>query len=154
MSAPEPSRKAFVSVIEMAEMIGLSKSRFHALVRTGVFPRPVQQQSCKRPVFDLDSQQKCLEIRQTGIGNNGQPVLFNRMRATRKPKTQRQSQQPILEPRQDHIELVEALRSLGMVTTNDAVAKAVTEIYPNGAEQIDQGEKIRRVFLLLRSAKK
>jgi hypothetical protein len=30
----------------------------------------------------------------------------------------------------------------------------VTEIYPNGAEQIDQGEKIRRVFLHLRSAKK
>ena len=154
MPAPEPSRKAFISVIEMAEMIGLSKSRFHALVRTGVFPKPIRHKSCKRPVFDLDSQQKCLEIRHTGIGNSGQPVLFNRMRATRKPRKQRQSQQPILGPRQDHVELVEALRSLGMVTTNDAVAKAVTEIYPNGEEQIDQGEKIRRVFLLLRSAKK
>lgn len=137
-------------------MIGLSKSRFHSLIRAGVFPRPVQHQSCKRPVFDLESQRKCLEIRQTGIGNNGQPVLFNRMRASRKPRKQKQSQQPIPEnrPTDEHALFVEAMKSLGLIVTSDAVSKAMTEIYPSGVQGIDQGEVIRRVFLHLRSAKK
>lgn len=155
MSVQEPSKKAFVSVIEMAEMIGLSKSRFHALVRRGVFPKPVLHESCKRPVFNLESQRKCLEIRQTGIGNDGQPVLFNRMRKNGQPRKQRQ-QQPITEPRpaDDHAGLVEAMKSLGLTASSEAVAKALAEIYPNGVQGIDQGELIRQVFRHLRSAKK
>jgi hypothetical protein len=140
----------------MAEMIGLSKSRFHALIRGGVFPKAILHECCKRPVFDLESQQKCLEIRQTGIGHHGQPVIFNRMRASRKPRQQRQPQQPITEPRpaDDHAELVEAMKSLGMSATNDAVAQALTEIYPNGVGGIEPGEVIRKVFLNLRAKKK
>ena len=154
MSVQEPSKKAFVSVIEMAEMIGLSKSRFHALVRRGVFPKPVLHESCKRPVFNLESQRKCLEIRQTGIGNDGQPVLFNRMRKNGQPRKQRQ-QQPITEPRpaDDHAELIDSLKSLGVATTSEAVAKALAEIYPNGREGIEPGEVIRKVFLHLRAKK-
>jgi hypothetical protein len=158
MSVQEPSRKAFVSVIEMAEMIGLSKSRFHALIRGGVFPKAILHECCKRPVFDLESQQKCLEIRETGIGNNGQPVIFNRMRASRKPRIRRQPQPqpPTTEnrPADDHAELVGAMKSLGLIVTDEAVAKAVTEIYPNGVEGIEPGEVIRKVFLNLRAKKK
>jgi hypothetical protein len=156
MSVQEPSKKAFVSVIEMAEMIGLSKSRFHTLIRRGVFPKPVQHEGCKRPVFDLELQQKCLEIRATGIGNDGQPVLFNRMRRNGKPRKQRQQQQgPITEPRpaDDHAELIDSLKSLGVATTSEAVAKALAEIYPNGREGIEPGEVIRKVFLHLRAKK-
>ena len=94
MSVQQQSQKAFVSGLEMSEMLNLSKSRFHALIQAGVFPRPIRHESCKRPVFNLELQQKCLEIRQTGIGQHGQPVLFNRMRANGKPRKQRQ-QQPI-----------------------------------------------------------
>ena len=137
----------------MAEVLNLSESRFRALVKSGIFPRPIQHASCKRPVFNLELQQKCLDIRATGIGLSGQPVVFNRMRASRKPRTQRQAQQPTLEPRQDHAELVEALRSLGMTATSEAVDRALKEVYPNGFEGIDQGEIIRRVFLHVRAAK-
>jgi len=156
MSVPEPSKKAFISVIEMAEMIGLSKSRFHSLIRTGVFPKPVLHESCKRPVFDLELQQKCLEIRATGIGNNGQPVIFNRMRAIRRPRRQRQAQ-PIANDRpagDQHDDLVAALKSLGLTATNEAVAQAITQIYPSGVEGMESGEVIRRVFLHLRAKKK
>lgn len=155
MSVPQQSCKAFVSVVEMAEMIGLSKSRFHALIRAGVFPKAVLHPSCKRPVFGLESQQKCLEIRATGIGLSGQPVVFNRMRATRKPRKLRQAQ-PIAHdrPTDNHAELIEALRSLGLTATSEAVAQALTEMYPNGVEGIEPGEVIRRVFLHLRSKKK
>ena len=155
MPVQEPSRKAFVSVVEMAEMLNLSKSRFHALVRRGVFPKPVLHESCKRPVFDLESQRKCLEIRQTGIGNDGQPVLFNRMRRSGQPRKQRQQQQPPTEnrPVDDHAELIDALKSLGLTATNEVVGKALAKIYPNGREGIEPGEVVRKVFLHLRARK-
>lgn len=154
MSPQQPSSKAFISCREMAEIINLSESRFHALIKSGVFPKPQRHGSCKRPVFNLELQQKVVEIRATGIGLSG-PVLFNRMRANRKPRKQRQPQQPITEPRpaDDHAGLIDALKSLGLTATNEAVAKALAEIYPNGVQGIDQGEVIRKVFLHLRAKK-
>jgi hypothetical protein len=154
MSVQEQSQKAFVSVVEMATMLNLSKSRFHALIRGGVFPKPLRHESCKRPVFDLELQRKCMETRQTGIGHNGQPVLFNRMRANGKPRKRRQSRSGHGRPIHDeHADLIEALKSLGLTVANEAVGRALSELYPNGALGIDQGEVIRSVFLHLRAKK-
>ncbi len=155
MSPQQSSRKAFLSVVEMAEeILNLSESRFHALIKSGVFPKPKRHEGCKRPVFDLELQQKCIEIRQTGIGNNGQPVIFNRMRANRKPRTRQQPQlaaheQPVHD---DHSELVEAMKSLGLTATNETVGQALAELYAAGVPG-DKGEVIRRVFLHLRAKK-
>ena len=97
MTIQEKSRKAVVSVVAMADMLALSKSRFYALIQSGIFPQPVRHESCKRPVFDANLQQKCLEIRQTGIGHNGEPVLFNRKRRKPAQPKPRQDQHPIPE---------------------------------------------------------
>jgi len=129
----------------MAEMVGLSKSRFHVLMKQGVFPLPVQNESCKRPVFDLKLQQKCLEIRRTGIGENGKPVLFNRKR-----RKGRQVSKPV---GNEHAEIVEALKSLGLAAPAEAVAEALRQLYPGGFSQVDQGEVIRQVFLRLQGRK-
>lgn len=150
MSNQEQSRKAVVSVVEMAEMLRLSKSRFYALIQVGIFPHPVRHQSCKRPVFDADLQQKCLEIKQTGIGSNGSPVLFNRKRRKSTQTKSRQDHQLITE---EQAELVEALKSLGLTVGAEEVQKALQEVYPNGWGGIDDGEVVRRVFLQLRGVK-
>jgi hypothetical protein len=150
MTIQEKSRKAVVSVVAMADMLGLSKSRFYALIQSGIFPQPVRHESCKRPVFDADLQQKCMEIRQTGIGHNGEPVLFNRKR--RKPTQPKpcQDHHPISE---EQAELVEALKSLGLTATAEEVQATVGELFPSGCSGIDKGEVVRRVFLQLRGRK-
>jgi hypothetical protein len=148
MSLQNKSQKAVVSVVQMADMLGLSKSRFYALVQAGVFPQPVRHQSCKRPVFDADLQQKCLEIRHTGIGHNGNPVLFNRKR--RKSAQSKAQQQPVSE---EQAELIEALKSLGLTASAEEVQAVIQELYPDGWNGIDQGEVVRRVFLKLRGEK-
>ena len=145
MSVQHRSEKCVVSVLEMAEMLGLSKSRLYDLMQAGIFPRPVQHASCKRPVFDQESQQKCLEIRRTGVGHNGQPVLFNRKRRAKVIKRRQDKRQPV----EDHGELIEALNSLGMTTNKEAVQNALSEVCPDGWKKIDQGELVRRVFLHL-----
>lgn len=145
----EPT-KAVVSVVEMAEMVGLSKSRFYTLMEQGVFPKPVENAATKRPVFDYEAQRRVIQVRTTGIAADGRPVLFNRkLNKTRKPVQGRNSKPD--SSRYRYAELTDALKSLGLTATNEAVAQAVGELYPSGTNAHDQGEVIRKVFIHLQS---
>jgi hypothetical protein len=145
MSIPEKPTKAVVSIVEMANLCLLSRSRFLALVQSGVFPRPVRNESCKRPVYDLELQQKCLDIRRTGIGLNG-PVLFNRKAKATTKKTRH-------ELASNHSDLLDALKSLGLQTTADAVEASLRELFPSGWSDVDEGQRVRQVFLHLQRKK-
>jgi hypothetical protein len=147
-----PSTKSVVTVSEMADLCRLSRSRFYDLIEAGVFPKPVLHPSSKRPMYDREMQEKCLEIRETGIGANGLPVLFNRKaskaglaKSQRKPAESRMS---------DHTELLDALKGLGLTTTALAVHEAVAALYPDGLTGIDRGDVVRKVFLHLQNTKK
>lgn len=149
MNIPEKPSKAVVSVVEMAELCRLSRSRFYSLMQSGIFPKPIRNDACKRPVFDHDLQQKCLDIRRTGVGANGQPVVFNRRRknngSKQKPKPKTGAN--------DHSSLNEALKSLGLQASAETVEEALRELYPDGRDQIDEAEQVRQVFLHLQRKK-
>lgn len=140
---PDKPTKAVISVIEMAEMVALSKSRFYSLIEAGIFPVPLRNESCKRPVYDLELQQKCLDIRRTGIGANGHPVVFNRKRLAAKQRPSKPKSSA------SHAELLDALKSLGLQTNAEAIESALHELYPSGRAHIDEGQKVRQVFLHL-----
>jgi len=150
VSVQEPSDKAALSVSEVAALCLLSRSRFHALVKAGVFAAPILNESSKRPYYTQELAQKCIEIRRTGIGQNGQVVLFNRK--PRKPGSKLKPTTPAAP--QPHQEIVEAIKSLGLSVTADAVGAAIAKLYPGGMEQLDQGEVIRKLFLHLQGGKK
>jgi hypothetical protein len=132
----------------MARMCELSRSRFYTLIERGVFPAPVQNTSSKRPYFGLESQSKCLEIRSTGIGQNGEPVLFNQKPVSSRPARPKVSQG---EPANEHGTIVEAVKSLGLVTTTAEIASAVNATFPTGTDGVEIGEIIRAVFLRLKN---
>ena len=48
-------------------------------------------------------------------------------------------------------ELMEALKSLGLAASDEAVKAALLDLYPAGWNGIEQGEVVRRVFLYLQS---
>lgn len=145
MNIPEKPTKAVISVVEMANLCLLSRSRFFALLQAGVFPRPIRTETCKRPVYDLELQQKCLDIRRTGIGLNG-PVLFNR-----KAKTTGKKPRPKITS--DHADLLDALKSLGLQATAEIVDGALNELFPSGWANVDEGQRVRQVFLHLQKKK-
>jgi hypothetical protein len=155
MNASEPSLKAAVSVSEMAEMCQISRSRWYELVESGVFPKPVLLPSLKRPVYDRGLQEKCLQIKATGIGLNGAPVLFNR-RARKTGQPRQKVQRPARDQRPDPaIEpILEAIKGLGLATTAQAVCDAVAVLYPSGIDGADLGDVVRKVFLHLQAPKK
>jgi len=155
MSAHELSFKAAVSVSEMAEMCDLSRSRWYELVDAGVFPAPVVLLPIKRPVYDRLLIEKCLEIRRTGIGLSGTPVVWNRKRKSawptkRKatPSAKEQRPDPLMEP------IFEAVKALGLNTTLQAVTDSVAALYPTGIADQDQGDVIRKTFLYLQRKRK
>lgn len=151
MTVQQSAEKRFVTVSEMAELCQISRSRWYDLVHAGVFPKPVLHPSSKCPMYDREMQEKCLEIRATGIGANAQPVLFNR-----KPKNNGQPRRakPAKVAQPNHSDLLAALGELGLTTTALAVNEALTTLFPGGLAGIDQGDLIRKVFLHLQGKKK
>ncbi len=144
-SVSEGSQRAAVSVSEMASLCKLSRSRFHALVRAGVFPVPVQPTEGRRPYYTQELLQRCLEIRRTGISNDGRIVLFNRRSERRTPGRQAAGKPDITQ----HASLVESLKALGLTVTSEAVAAAVRAAFPVGTNGVEDGVVVRRVFLQL-----
>jgi hypothetical protein len=128
------------SVTEMARKLRLSRARFYQLQNMGVFPAPVYRRHTRRPFYPRDLQEQCLAIRKTGIGANGQPVLFN---ASRKRAAGR-SQTPSA---QEHRGLVEALGQMGLNVSDRQVAEAVEALYPQGlTEGWADGTTLRSLF--------
>ena len=139
--------KAIVTVVEMARMLNLSRSRFYQLLREGVFPAPLRNPQSGRPYYTAELQQACLDVRRRNLGINGQPVLFyarqiKSANVTPKPKS--------AEPKQSNYEdVLEGVQALGLATTAKQVEQVIAASYPSGIDDVDRGEVIREVFLSL-----
>jgi predicted DNA-binding transcriptional regulator AlpA len=145
---PSPHRlKAAVSVTAMAKLIGMSKSSFYDYVRRGVFPYPLYTLANRRPFYTVDVQQEILAVRQTGIGCNGEYVLFYERRE-KPPVTATTSVR-----RPDHSVLIEGLKSLGLNGVTAAqIDQALTTNFPNGTANIDEAVVLRLVYRHLRGS--
>jgi len=125
MKNPEIQLPAVCSISKMADMLGLSRQRLYQLIDTEVFPPPVFDIDTRRPFYTQDLQQKCILIRESGIGFNGQTVLFNQPR--KRGKTQDHSN-----PQID--KYVQALKGMGCRVNAKKVRGTISELYPKGAD--------------------
>jgi hypothetical protein len=137
-------RKAVCTVTELAKTLGLSRARFYQLQKSGVFPPPVYGVYTKRPYYHREAQEQCLHIRQTGIGYNGRPIVFNVSRKNKSRASPKDS---------DHRYRVatNTLKEMGLsqVTQGD-IKKAVKAVYPEGwPPDLDDGVIIRNLFKYL-----
>jgi hypothetical protein len=145
--------KAAVTISEMARMVGLSRARFYQLIGSA-FPWPIYSVSTKRPFFNEELQNVCLEVRRRSFGVDGRPVLFYAKQLSLKPRpmTRRKSvSKPKAPPPDDGLlDILEGVRSLGLgITTYAQVEAAVKAAFPQGTREVSPGEVIRTVFLAL-----
>jgi hypothetical protein len=144
-------RKSVVSVAEMARMVGLSRGRFYQLVGSA-FPYPVHDIKTRRPYYPEALQEVCLEVRKRNCGIDGRPVLFYARRATMSAPKPRKKKPEVVAQVNDHADLIEGLKSLGLAAATTAqVEAAVKSLYPSGIDGTDQGEVLRAIFLHLRA---
>jgi predicted DNA-binding transcriptional regulator AlpA len=138
------SRHRFITLQELCEQLGISRSRYHQLQKQGIFPAP-QRTSSSRPVFDNTLAQQCLDVVRTRVGINGEPVLFNAKRK-QEPTKKRAT---LVKGKYDG--LVAALASLGLPATPQQVSLALAQL-PNHGDDLDEPSLIRAVFLEVKKA--
>jgi hypothetical protein len=136
--------KTAVSVAEMSRMVGLSRARFYQLMGSA-FPWPLYDVETRRPYYDEEAQKLCLEVRRRNCGIDGKPILFYARHAPTKPAARKPRVQKL------NIELLEGLKSLGLVVTSVQVEAAIKMLFPKGIDHVDQGEVIRSIFIHLKS---
>jgi len=142
--------KSVVSVAEMAHMTGLSRARFYQLVNEGIFPHPIYSVHTRRPYYSAEMQAVCMDVRKRNCGINGKPILFY---AVRHPVgVQPRPVKPKAVPKQksQYADLLDGLRSLGLEITAGQVEPVISELFPNGIQNLDSGEVIRTVFLKMK----
>ena len=144
MSVKQLEARAALTVSEMAELVGLSRARFYELIGTA-FPLPVYDVLTRRPFYAHEVKESCLEVRRSGMGIDGRPVLFNRKRQDRTPGPLKS---PVAPKKPPQTEIMDGLKALGLGSTPpDQVRTAVDHLFPNGTNLLDQGEVIRQVFV-------
>lgn len=130
-----------INVRQMAAKCQFSTSRFYELIAARVFPSPLVHPSTKRPMYDRELQEKCMEVCRTGIGVNGVPVLFNK-----KPtRGRKQTPRPIAADNSIVAELVASLKGLNISTTPRAVEDALVTLFPQGLSGVDTGTLIVQI---------
>ena len=137
--------KAVVSVTEISKMLQLSRARFYQLLQSGFFPKPLYDDRSKRPYYNLELQQKCLDCRSSGIGADGSFMLFYSARKKENvPGLRKKKVDPVVK------EFAEILESMGLETAFNEVQKALSVLYPDGTKDLEQGAIIRELFRYLK----
>ena len=150
--ATENSLKSVCSVTAMAKKLILSRSRFYDLLNQGVLPRPVNCPGTNHLFYTLELQQQCLQVKQTGIGVNGQPVLFY---LPRKHKAARKKCADDINPDYFTMRLFGLLKNMGAALSKSQLRTTLKKMYPNGLPEwpIDQAE-LKKIFNYARGENK
>ncbi len=133
-----------VSVKEMAQIVGLSRSRFNQLIGTA-FPKP--KYIGKRPYYDQEDQEICLTIKERRIGINGEPIMFQQRNnnSAEQPK-----QRTVIgkKPKQMKFESffkkVKAFGSPGI--SEETIKQIIGELCPSGRIDFDDDQLFRSVL--------
>ena len=137
--------KPIVSVNEICRMVGLSRSRLYQLLDSGFFPKPKYDERSNRPYFDAALQKQILESKQSGIGVDGSYMLFY------SPRKKEGQSKKTKKNRSVTSEFAETLESMGLDCSEKDISFAISELYPDGTENIDQGLVIRELYRFLKS---
>ena len=142
--------KSGVSISDMARTVGLSRQRFHQLMKAGVFPQPLRDEAIERPYYNEQGQAQCLEVRRRNCGVNGKIILFYARRLQPAPTPSKPSKTQAA-PTSQHTEVLDGVRALGLAqVTAGQVGEAIKELFKCGTTGVDVGVIIRAVFLRLR----
>jgi len=135
----------------MCRLLSISRSQFYWHIKRGTFHEPLKLPSNNRPYFTAEMVEENLNARETGIGVDGEFVIFyerrtasdvSRTATVKQPKSQPAASSP----------LADGLRSLGMEVSSDQIKAALIACYPTGTDGEDEANILRTVFRHLKRA--
>ena len=138
--------KVVCSVTELCRDLRLSRAQFYNLQNMGIFPKGLKDERTNRPYFDTELQIRCHQIRNTGMGHNGQPYLFYSPR-THPGKPRGKRDKSVNNKYKDY---ASTLEQMGLSVSVEQITKALAELYPESVGGIDEGIIIRELFRKLK----
>lgn len=139
--------KAVVSVSEHCRLLQMSRSQFYSHIKKGTFHEPLRLESNGRPYFTASMLEDNLQARESGVGVNGEYVLFYERQTTEtKPSSKK--------PKSNHSALIDGLVALGIGSvTSGQVESALEVCFPNGTTGHDDTAVLRAVFRHLKRSR-
>lgn len=138
--------KVVCSITDMANALQLSRARFYQLLNSGHLPQPIYDINTRRPYYNLDLQEQCLRVKASGIGINGQYVLFYSPRQ----KPQNGSVKPNRKKGDKYLEITDTLNVMGIEVSGQQVEQAIRQLYPQGTIGKDDGLIVRELFRFMK----
>lgn len=136
---PETPIKAVISVSSLCRLLKMSRSQFYWHVKRGTFHAPLYMTRNKRPYFTASMVEDNLRARETGVGVNGEYVIFYERLATGTKNEGKKS-------KANRSALLDGLGSLGLVVTDEQLETAIAACFPNGTNGQDEANVLRIVF--------
>ena len=134
-----------VSVSSQCKLLNMSRSNFYWHIKRGTFHAPLYLASNKRPYFTASMVEDNLRARETGVGVNGEYVIFYERQPTGTKTTTK--------TKADYSSLLDGLRTLGLSSiTNDQLDAALDACFPKGTTDHDEANVLRSVFRHLKRA--
>lgn len=145
-------KKAFVSLSECADTLGISRTHLYTLISQNVLLPPSYCIESKKPFYCAEAVERNLEVMRTNIAISGKFHLFHRKHDStdmEAPSPPRKRIRPIRPP-SNRKYIIGGLRSLGMNASSIQVDAAISSIYPNGVAGEDDGEVLRAIYLYIK----
>lgn len=134
--------KAVYSIKDIIDVLQLSRARYYQLLKAEILPQPLYDMRTKRPFYNVELYQQCLEVKETCLGVNGQYILFY----TPRKKPQINAGKPSKKNGTLCQEFVGMLTGMGLDVSGKEVQAALKEVYPGGIDGEDQGIVVRELF--------
>ena len=142
----ENPMKAAVSVSSLCRLLKMSRSQFYFHIKRGTFSAPLRLPSNQRPYFTASMVEDIIKARETGIGVNGEFVIFYERQATGTKSEDKK-------PKADYSAMLEGLGLLGLSSvTPEQVEAAIGVCFPKGTSGQDEANVLRTVFRHLKRA--
>ena len=140
----ENPMKAAISVSSLCRLMNMSRSQYYFHAKRGTFHSPLYLASNNRPYFTASMVEDNLKARETGVGVNGEYVIFYERREA---AAKNEPTKPVI----DVESLVDGLKTLGLnAVTAAQVEAAVKASFPNGTEGQEESNILRTVFRFLK----
>jgi hypothetical protein len=131
--------------------MGISRSRYYQILSEGLIHPPLYSDS-NRPYFTRELALENIAVKKNNIGVNGKICIFyNCAPSTSSPKNKTVKKEVKKKTTDKYTDLIEGLSCLGFDEIKPSqVEAALKKCFPNGTDNIEDGEILRQVFCLIK----
>ncbi len=143
-----------VSINQLCSLMSISRSRYYQILSEGLILPPIHSPNSKRPYFTREMAIRNLEVKKNNIGVNKKICIFYNCKSSPafSPKNNSKKKGQKKKTTAKHTDLIDGLTCLGLSNVKPSqIQVAIEKCFPDGTDNIDEGEVLRAVFCQIKA---